>query len=298
MTPLNYMSQAAHTALLAEVGTTPKPGLVDRHDNGAHTDMCYDTFAASTEAIVPYITQMSSLGLSWDKTLPELFLAIRPIGVEAEQAMFQATGGVNTHRGMIFSMGIISSAAGYAYRHYGSFNGEQILALCPHMTYEILERDFAKIDISNPKTHGERLYAEHGWKGIRGEAQSGYISVKELSLPLIRELSETNTDTNAVYLQVLLHLMAHVDDTNVLIRTDAATLEYEKQQARRILDLGGSFTPEGLRELASLNEDFIQRNISPGGCADLLAVTIYLHLLEGFENVKDSFKEEETHENN
>lgn len=99
-------------ALMAEVGATPKPGLVDRHDSGAHTDMDYDTFAASTTAIVPYLARMFEAGYTWEsKDFNALFESIRPIGIEAEKAMFAATDGVNTHKGMIFSMGTIAGGS-------------------------------------------------------------------------------------------------------------------------------------------------------------------------------------------
>ena len=107
---LNQMEEAAAYGLLEEVRTTPKPGLVDLHDSGAHRDMCYQTFVDSTHAIVPYLAEMAEAGWRHDGDLKGVFPAIRPVGVKAEQAMFAATGGVNTHKGMIFSLGIIAPA--------------------------------------------------------------------------------------------------------------------------------------------------------------------------------------------
>lgn len=278
---LSYISRMCEYALIAEVSTTPKPGLVDRHDNGAHTDMCYDTFIASTHAIVPHLTQMASLGLTWEAGSGEgLFAAIRPIGIEAERAMFRATDGINTHKGMIFSMGMIAAAAGLYYRLHGSFCPEEILLLAGTLCHEELERDFQRIDKDSPRTHGEILYVRHGQKGIRGEAQAGFPSLRCCSLPAMRRLKETCSDENQVYINTLLALMCQVDDTNVLIRTGFAQLAYEKATARRLLALGGALTKEGMEALAEANRDFIQRNISPGGCADLLAVTIFLWHLE------------------
>lgn len=286
--PHSYLSRMCEYALIAEVSTTPKPGLVDRHDSGAHTDMSYDTFIASTHAIVPYLTRMAETGFTWKH--PDgcgLFRAIRPIGVEAERAMFQATGGVNTHKGMIFSMGTIAAAAGLSYHLCGKFCPEEILSLAGNLCREELERDFQRIDLHAPKTHGEILYVKHGNKGIRGEAQEGFPSIRSCSLPAIRHFKKTCSDDNQVYINTLLTLMSQVDDTNVLIRTGPVQLTYEKTEAKRILGLGGAATEEGMDALIQANEEFIRRNISPGGCADLLAVTIFLWHLEQYEEKKD-----------
>lgn len=283
--PLSYLSQMCEYALIAEVSATPKPGLVDRHDSGAHTDMCYDTFLASTHAIVPYLTEMAGIGFAWEHADGcGLFQAIRPVGVEAERAMFQATNGVNTHKGMIFSMGIIAAAAGLSFCNRGSFCPEEILSLAGTLCREELEQDFLRIDIHNPRTHGEILYVRHGNRGIRGEAQEGFPSVRTCSLPALRHYKEICADDNQAYLNTLLRLMSQVDDTNVLIRAGSVQLAYEKAEAGRILKLGGASTKEGMDALIQANTAFIHRNISPGGCADLLAVTIFLWCLEHYED--------------
>lgn len=285
---LSYISRMCEYALIAEVSTTPKPGLVDLHDSGAHTDMCFDTFVASTHAIVPYLAEMASIGMAWEaRTADGLFAAIRPVGIAAERAMSRATGGVNTHKGMIFSMGTIAAAAGFYYRRHGCFDAEEIPLLAGSLCFEELERDFQRIDMQNPKTHGEILYVRHGQRGIRGEAQEGFPSIRSCSLPAMRRLRKTCADDNQVYINTLLVLMSHVDDTNVLIRTGELQLAYEKEEARRILDLGGALTEKGMAALEQANRDFIRRNVSPGGCADLLAVTIFLWNLEQYEEEKD-----------
>lgn len=268
-------------ALIAEVSATPKPGLVDRHDSGAHTDMCYDTFVASTDAIVPYLTQMAALGYEWSRADGAgLFAAIRPVGMEAERAMFRATDGVNTHKGMIFSMGLVAAASGLYYRMHQSFCPEDILQLAGELCYEDLDRDFQSIDRRHPRTHGELLYLRYGAKGIRGEAQKGFPSIRTISLPALRAAKAAGADDNQAYLDTLLALMAKVDDTNVLIRSNPTMLSFEKTEASHVLQLGGAKTPQGLEALRKLNEAFIRLNISPGGCADLLAVTILLWQLE------------------
>lgn len=283
---LAYLTEVCRYALIAEVSATPKPGLVDRHDSGAHTDMCYDTFVSSTNAIVPYLTEMAQAGFDWvHEDGAGLFSAIRPIGIDAEQAMFAATNGINTHKGMIFSMGTIAAAAGLYYRLHQRFHPEEILLLAGRLCHDTLEQDFLSIDQNNPRSHGEILYVHHGCKGIRGEAQNGFPSIRLCSIPAIRQLARQGLDDNTIYLNTLLHLMAEVDDTNVLIRTSTEMLAYEKQEAARILSLGGGGTSEGMEALTLANEAFIKQRISPGGCADLLAVTIFLSKLEEYQNI-------------
>ncbi|MDD3250994.1 MAG: triphosphoribosyl-dephospho-CoA synthase CitG [Lachnospiraceae bacterium] len=279
--PLYFITDLFEYALMAEVSATPKPGLVDRHDSGAHKDMNYDTFAASAAAIAPYLTQMACMGYRWEgKSREALFQAIRPIGVLAERSMFEATGNVNTHKGMIFSMGTIAAASGLYYRIYHKFSPEKILLMAGQMCSRTLEQDFAKINGKNPRTHGELLYLRYGSKGIRGEAQKGFPSIREISLPALRKAKAEGLDDNEAHLNTLLALMTQVDDTNVLIRTNPSLLNYEKAEAAHILRLGGAATPKGMDALRQLNEAFIKLNISPGGCADLLAVTIFLYQLE------------------
>ena len=243
----SIFSEECAYSLMAEVGATPKPGLVDRHDSGAHTDMNYDTFAASTKAIVPYLTRMFELGHGWSsKDFNALFEQIRPVGVEAEKAMFQATDGVNTHKGMIFSMGTIAAAAGLFYNRHNRFDAEKILMLAGYICYDAMRKDFQKIDRKNPKTNGELLYLRYSTKGIRGEAQKGFPSVRTISLPKLRASFSSGQTENEAYLNTLLTLMANVDDTNVLSRTNPVVQGYVKTAAAQFLKLGGASTSQGM----------------------------------------------------
>lgn len=271
-------------ALMAEVSATPKPGLVDLRDNGAHTDMCFDTFAVSADTITPYLTEMFETGLDWPSDSGDgLFSAIRPIGIQAEKAMFKATKGVNTHKGMIFSMGTVAAAAGLYFKTHHCFCSDDILFLSGRLCYDSLETDFQKIDPDHPKTHGEILYVRHGFKGIRGEAQQGFPSIRTISLPAIRWWKITCFHENQAYLNTLLALMSKVDDTNVLTRTGPYYLDYMKACSLQALELGGAVTATGMTALEKMNRDFIKLNISPGGCADLLAVTILLWHMEHYK---------------
>lgn len=300
---LAYLKIALRDSLIDEVSATPKPGLVDLHDSGAHTDMDFHTFFASTEAIVPYLSDMAAHGSEWGKaceargTTSEyteaeaLFLSLRPVGIEAEKAMLAATGGINTHKGMIFSLGIIAAAAGFVFSERGILQGEMILDYAKNMCAGPLEADFSAISFDTPRTHGERLYVRYGCRGIRGEAAKGFPSIRRHSLPLLRNMMEQKDrmhcsplhSSNNIFLQTLLELMARVDDTNVLYRTDYPSLQYVKERAGAVLAAGGCFTDDGILSLCELNKDFIKRNISPGGCADLLAITLFLWRLEQYK---------------
>ena len=336
---LDYLEEAARASLIDEVSATPKPGLVDREDNGAHRDMDFSTFLASTAAIVPFIRQMAAIGTEWkeDASLEDLFLSIRTAGAAAEEAMFRATGGVNTHKGIIFSMGLAAAAAGY---HFTCLTrrtplsprsmaqpgtplcpvqpgmppllrlcSDDILSSCRTMCGRAMEQDFAAIRPEAPKTHGESLYLQYGCRGIRGEAADGFPAVSAIGLPAIRRILNQPARSpqagrtlqspqasqaaacpdgalepacSRLCLQVHLELMAGVDDTNVLFRTDYASLHYVKEQAASVLALGGSFSEAGMAALRELNRDFIRRNISPGGCADLLSISLFFWRLEQF----------------
>ena len=272
---LHLVEEAAACGLLEEVRTTPKPGLVDLHDNGSHRDMNYDTFAASTAAVVPYIVEMAQAGCELPGGIQDLFPAIRPIGVRAEKAMFNATEGVNTHKGIIFSLGIIAACLGYQYRRSGSMAAEKVLNLAGLAVNDWLEQDFERMKNRPPVTHGERLFAQYGYRGIRGEAQQGFPSLRRTALPAMVTALDTQPDANSAHLYVLLTLMAQVDDTNILIRSNPETLAYVKEVSGAFLKAYPIITDAALEQLGRMNQDFMDRNISPGGCADLLAISIF-----------------------
>lgn len=263
-------------ALLLEVSATPKPGLVDRLGSGAHTDMDFSTFLASAAAIAPYFPACAQEGLRLRQVDGTSLGRIRPLGVSCEKAMFAATGGVNTHKGAIFSLGILACAAGHC-RRQGDLSPEAVCAVASVIAAPALE------DFSAPapegETKGRRLYRSRGVPGIRGEAAEGFPSVRRWALPVLRELSAGDMPENHRHLQALLHLMANVQDTNLLARGGTEGLEYVRSTARRALELGGVFTPEGMDFLQALDREYTRRNLSPGGCADLLAAAIFLHRL-------------------
>lgn len=269
-----------YSALMGEVYTTPKPGLVDCADTGAHTDMDVQTFERSSEAITPYLSRMFYCGIQWIRSPEELFIEIRKTGIQAEKAMFEVTGGVNTHKGLIFTMGILCAAAGKCYQKDHRFDTDRVLEMASKMTEKPLEEEFKRMEIRVPQTHGELLYHKYGEKGIRGEAQKGFPIIRNVALPTLRSTRMLGFDANRSNITVLLAVMSELNDTNVWSRGSLEEMEWLKQKAAELLKHGGAFFNSGVKKVQELNALCIQKNLSPGGAADILAASLFLYYLE------------------
>ncbi len=274
-------------ALLYEAAATPKPGLVDRANTGAHRDMDFYTFIRSAVALGPAFRACFLAGAAHEGATADLLPEIRRIGMQGERAMLDATGGVNTHKGALFSLGILCAAAGLADRTPAdSLSAEALCDLGAGITAGILERDFSSPCGDGPRTVGERLYAQYGLTGIRGEVAGGFQTLRKTALPVIRQ-RWAQDDLNTLLTDLLLRLMTETEDSNVVGRHDPAMLTLVQEKAAAILALGGAYTPEGLRALEAFDAWCIRQWVSPGGSADLLAVTVFLQLLElSASNVK------------
>lgn len=273
-TTLPYIiAHLATQALQAELDTTPKPGLVDKDNNGAHRDMDYALMQRSIHTLHPYFVQLARLGFA--DTLPT-HTAIRDIGIEAEKAMLSATNGVNTHKGALFSMGLAVVAAAHEERKIAA-NEEQILKernggedvlVSLQTTIKALAASFP--DTSG--THGSKAkLLSKGTTAIKGaldNAREGYEMLFAEWLPFYIERRKER-DAHTLH-KTLLRIMCDLDDTNVIYRTDLATAEEVKQEARALLD---SFSKAALKEM---DRHYTTRNISPGGAADMLSLTIFI----------------------
>ncbi len=278
-----YVSEIAIKSMLLEVSATPKPGLVDRNNSGAHKDMDFYTFIESSMSQVYTFYNCTLEGLRFEgKDNKELLKIIRPIGIEGENKMFNATRGINTHKGLIFSLGIIATAAGLQYKKTKKqmMDVEDICYLVKDIAEGIVSRELEQLNNKDSLTYGEGLFKKYGIKGIRGEVESGFPTVRHHSLPVFRELMKGEGNINDNLVQVLFHLMTVTEDINILGRHGIDELEYLKEKAKETLSLGGMFTDEGRKKILELDKEFIRRNISPGGSADLLAVTLMLYFLE------------------
>lgn len=273
-TTLPYIiAHLATQALQAELDTTPKPGLVDKDNNGAHRDMDYALMQRSIDTLHPYFVKLALLGCA--DALPT-HTSIRDIGIEAEKAMLSATNGVNTHKGALFSMGLAVVAAAHEERKIAA-NEEQILKernggedvlVSLQTTIKALAASFP--DTSG--THGSKAkLLSKGTTAIKGaldNAREGYEMLFAEWLPFYIERRKER-DAYTLH-KTLLRIMCDLDDTNIIYRTDLATAEEVKQEARALLD---SFSKAALKDM---DRRYTARNISPGGAADMLSLTIFI----------------------
>lgn len=277
-----YASETASIAaraLLYEVLATPKPGLVDKRNSGAHRDMDIFTFESSALALIPYFKAFVHDGIDHTGDSPEAVLpGIRPVGIQAEIAMLHATGGVNTHKGIIFSLGILCAALGRLYGRQEPYSREALREECRQIAAP-LAKDFDGLTEDTAVSHGERLYAEYGVRGVRGEAIDGFPALFSVALPRFQELREKGLDLNDAGVVTLLSIMAESMDTNIICRSSYKEAG-EIQSRLRALILTQPERQDYHRILEALDEEFIQRNISPGGSADILALTYFLCFLE------------------
>lgn len=282
---LKFIANCAVKALLYEVSASPKPGLVDRFGSGAHTDMDYFTFIDSALALEDTFYQCSEKGFQFKgKDLSTLLERLRPIGIEGENRMLVATGGVNTHKGAIFSLGILCAAAGQGMQQFGTVpDADELCTIASQMSYgltsDLKETASCKRVI---KTEGERLYVEKGVLGVRGEVEAGFPSVRRVGLPVLdKALKVGKLDKNDIMIQILLELMHCVEDTNVLSRYGCKGRSMVMALSEEAIKAGGMYTDKGRRLIEEMDHIFVQKNISPGGTADLLAVTLMLHFVTG-----------------
>ncbi len=279
-----FRNQAADLAaacavrsLLYEVSASPKPGLVDRNNSGSHKDMDFFTFLDSSAALIPWFRDFFCIG--WDccqETEDKLFDRLRFAGQQAEKSMFSATGGVNTHKGLVFSFAVLCGALGKVHAGMCSpLNSRDVISLCQRLgTYSL--PDF--FTPSSSKTAGEQCHAVYGITGARGEAAAGFPSALTLGLPALKHWLHEGFSLNDSSVLALLTILTKVDDTNMIHRGGRAmALECKKEAADILSEIAaGSFK----EKLTALDASFIHRNLSPGGCADLLAVSLMFLFLE------------------
>ena len=273
-TTLPYIiARLATQALQAELDTTPKPGLVDKDNNGAHRDMDYALMQRSIDTLHPYFVKLALLGCA--DALPT-HTSIRDIGIEAEKAMLSATNGVNTHKGALFSMGLAVVAAAHEERKTAADeeqilkerNGGEDVLVSLQTTIKALAASFPDTN----GTHGSKAkLLSKGTTAIKGaldNAREGYEMLFAEWLPFYIERRKEH-DSHTLH-KTLLRIMCDLDDTNVIYRTDLATAEEVKQEARALLD---NFSKAALKDM---DRHYTTRNVSPGGAADMLSLTIFI----------------------
>ena len=283
---LQKVGQYLTQAILLEVSTHPKPGLVTRLSNGAHKDMSIFTFMMSSAVLSKAFNDLQDIGQAHRGTLAELFCKLRSYGVGAEAELLRVTKGVNTQRGILFAGGIVSAVSGYAMNM--GLSRDALLPMIKEMAAGLVAKELKNLDHA-AMTAGEKLYYKYGITGIRGEVENGFPSVVNYGLPALEDAFDKGATINDALVHALISLMTVVEDSNVIWRTDYDTLLEVQRIAKNILSLGSVFTEKGRMAIAETERYFLQRHISPGGSADLLSVTITLYLLEHKEFPNDIF---------
>jgi len=278
----DFIVQSVMRSVLYEVSTSPKPGLVDRFNQGAHDDMDFFTFMSSTSALGKGFREIvQKASQSQGNSYKSLLKIIRPIGIEMEKCMFNATKGVNTHKGIIFSLGIVAAVSAKLNAEENKtldFNAisEKVKIMTQGLSNE-LNNSQGKKNL----TKGEMIYCNYGFKGIRGEVESGFQTVFTAAIPELRKYKKSDMSQNDLFINILLKIMTTCEDSNIISRHNPKTLTEVQELARKFIDSGGMYQDKGIEAIKKMDRYFIERNISPGGSADLLAVSIFLGFIEG-----------------
>lgn len=268
---LRWVAQAAVQSLHAELVLAPKPGLVCPGDNGSHGDMTATTLLRSLFSLRRYFRSIAAAAYR-DASFAEL----QQLGIAAEARMLRVTGGVNTHRGSIFNLGLLAAAVAYR-----SARGKPTTA---HGLRETIRTCWSEAICTaqlNAPSHGLLAAARHGAGGARLEAALGYPSIFDLALPTLRKSLRCGLKRRQALVQTLFVLIAHLEDTNLLYRGGASGLDFAQAAARDFLAAGGAAAPSWENRARVICDAFVARNLSPGGAADLLAATWFVHLVTG-----------------
>lgn len=272
-----FAARLACRSLLYEVCTTPKPGLVDRDGNGSHKDMDIFTFMDSSSALWPYFETCTRIGRQTATQPPKYtFEQLRFAGRKAEADMLSATNQVNTHKGAIFSMGILCAALGRLPREQWRFS-DVILKECAAMARGLVAADFDKLTEETAITTGQKLYLRYHISGVRGQMEEGLPAVRDVGLPVLKEGIARGLSINDAGCSALLALITATADTNLIARSSLFT---QQEIVARIKKLLSESPYPDKQTLYQLDSEFVRENLSPGGSADLLAVCYFLYFLE------------------
>jgi triphosphoribosyl-dephospho-CoA synthase len=259
------LARIAATALAREAQLTPKPGLVDGRGTGAHSDMDLPMLLASARTLEPFFAELAEAAgsLPWDIALRE---EIGALGRRADAAMLTTTGGVNTHRGALWALGLLVAGVAGA----RSTDAHEVASRAAFLAR--LPDRFS----GRPPSHGHLVARRYGATGARGEAQAGFPHVVRVALPRLRTPEATDVERQ---LDALLAVMSRLTDTCVLYRGGRRGLRLVQDGGRRVLAAGGAADPAGQRELAALDVELCAARLSPGGSADVLSAALFLEAL-------------------
>lgn len=267
------VGRMAVRSLYAELTLYPKPGLVSLVDNGSHDDMTAATFMRSLFALRAYFGRITQAGI--DRAA---FPVLRHLGIEAERRMLDATGGINTHRGAIFCLGLLCAAI-------GSCRAHGLMPAAPVVRSELLRRWgpalAAHTHPGSADSHGLRVALRYAVGGARDEGARGLPSVFEVALPVLRQALAAGYGARRARIDALFALMARISDTNLYHRGGADGALTVRRQAQAFLARGGTAAADWEAHAHQCHRIFVARKLSPGGAADLLAATCLLHDVAG-----------------
>lgn len=273
------IGEAAAHALRLELAVAPKPGLVTLVSSGSHTDMDAATFLASIAAITPYFHEIAAAGFALSS-----FAVLQRLGIEAERTMSTATSGINTHRGAIFTLGLLAAAAGRMLRCGRPLAPASLTAFVA----ACWGPDILDAADKAPRSPGSLAAQAHGVPGARQQAARGFPAISRLALPAFRRAHRRTRCLNAAAVETLFALIADLDDTNLLHRGGREGADFARDAAAGFLTAGGVSAPGWETRAEAIGEAFVARRLSPGGCADLLAATLFLVEIERAEAVGGS----------
>lgn len=269
-----FCSETARIAvgcLHTELVLHPKPGLVSLRDNGSHADMNAVTFMRSMFALRHYFARICRAGID-----DAPFAVLRQLGIEAEKRMLRATGGINTHRGAIFSLGLLCAAIGRGRAQGMALDGDKLRAILLIRWGDELA---AHMRPACALSHGAVVAVLHAASGAREEGALGLPSVFEVGLPAMRRTLAAGRSMHHARIDALFALMAHVSDTNVFYRGGALGAQTVKRHAAGFIAAGGSAHPDWRSHALECHRVFVEQKLSPGGAADLLAATCLVHAM-------------------
>jgi triphosphoribosyl-dephospho-CoA synthase len=273
------IARCAVRALYAEVVLEPKPGLVSLRDNGSHTDMTAATFVKSLFALRHYFGHMARAG-----ALAHPFDFLQALGLGAEDRMLAATGGVNTHRGAVFSLGLLCAAAGHVATKDEAFTAQRVRdSLLRHWGKALRWRAESAARAA-PVSHGQHAARRFGLRSAGEEAALGFPTLFETTLPALQAALLAGHAPRAARVQAFFATMAVLDDTNTAHRGGWEGVQFVKASAQVFLDAGGVAQTDWLRQARAIHAEFVARRLSPGGAADVLAAACWLQELQQHAN--------------
>jgi triphosphoribosyl-dephospho-CoA synthase len=270
----------AKQALIAEAELTPKPGLVDRRGSGAHSDLSLALMRRSAFAIEPFIRRMAFQSLN-ERPSARLRASLADTGRAAETAMLRVTNGSNSHKGAIWTLGLLAAATAASQSSLDAGSIARTAGLIASFDDSYESAPNAERQTPNALlSHGQLVAEEFGVTGARGEAISSFPRIVELGLPVLRAGRRTHAQESVARLDALLSIMAQLDDTCLLYRGGRLALEAAQQGATAVIEAGGAGSSRGQKLLFALDNRLLELGVSPGGSADLLAGTLFLDAVE------------------